>query len=80
MQFTLTTIDYLHTKCDFNLYSSHRVSAGYYEDCLLDEDNLQYQLQRDSPAVSSAAQALQQLSSNYQPAPVKSDHDSDSDV
>src|SRR5258705_1271714 len=79
-QFTSTTIDRSHTKCDFNLCSSRGVSAGHHEDCPFDEDDLQYQLERDLPAVSSAAQALQQPSTNYQPLMVESDHDSDSDV
>src|SRR5258706_6931571 len=57
-QFTSTTVDRSHTKCDFNLCSSRGVSAGHHENCPFDEDDLQYQLERD-PA---AAQALQQPS------------------
>src|SRR5258706_3422174 len=75
-QFTSTTVDRSHTKCDFNLCSSRGVSAGHHEDCPFDEDDLQYQLERDS----AAAQALQQPSTNYQPPTVESDHDSDSHV
>src|SRR5258706_1622286 len=75
-QFTSTTIDRSHTKCDFNLCSSRGASAGHHKDCPFDEDDLQYQLERDS----SAAQVLQQPSTNYQPPTVESDHDSDSDV
>src|SRR5258706_9823573 len=75
-QFTSTTVDRSHTKCDFNLCSSRGASAGHHEDCPFDEDDLQYQLERDS----SAAQALQQPSTNYQPPTVESDHGSDSDV
>src|SRR5258706_2790616 len=75
-QFTSSTVDRSHTKCDFNLCSSRGVSAGHHEDCPFDQDDLQYQLERDS----SAAQALQHPSSNYQPPTVESDHDSDSHV
>ena len=84
LQFVSTTVDRSHTKCDFNLCSCRGVSVGHYEDCPFDEDDLQYQLERDSaqtwPTVTAAAQALQQLTTlNYQPPTVESDHDSDSD-
>src|SRR5258705_9628334 len=35
-QFTSTTVDRSHTKCDFNLCSSRGASAGHHEDCPFD--------------------------------------------
>src|SRR5258706_5202878 len=39
-QFTSTTVDCSHTKCDFNLCSSRGASTGHHKDCLFDEDDL----------------------------------------
>ena len=85
LQFVSTTVNWLYTKCNFNLCSSCRVSAVHYKDYLFDENDLQYQLERDLAqtwlTVTAVVQALQKLTtSNYQPPIVKSNHDSNSDI
>src|SRR5258706_7954089 len=48
MQFTTTTVDRSHTKCDFNPCASRGVGAGHHPECPFDKEDLDYQQERDN--------------------------------
>ena len=61
MQFTSTTVDRSHTKCDLNPCVSQGIVASHDLECPFDEDDLKYQQESDNHPT-------------YQPPSVENDH------